>query len=176
MRVSLALVLALGLAAQPALAQGKTKSSPAEEAVAALEMCEAFAKGDVLALDTAIGAGWDAYEDESESPFIRSYSAGREVPGIGWGDMFALVESYPDRTLGYCRIDIAEPRGQGESAIEALAALDGYEGELTSENGGTYASLIGTGTLDSLLITHWDAVGFVIQLTILTPNTATSEQ
>lgn len=175
MRVSLALVLALGLAAQPALAQ-KTKSSPAEEAVAALEMCEAFARGDVLALETAKGAGWDAYEDEAESPFIRSYSAGREVPGVGWGDMFALVESYPNRTLGYCRIDIAEPRGQGESAIEALAALDGYEGEVTSENGGTYASLIGTGALDSLLITHWDAVGFVIQLTILTPNTATSEQ
>ena len=176
MRAGLALVLALGLVAQPTLAQGKTKSSPAEEAVAALEMCEAFAKGDVLALETAIGAGWDAYEDEAESPFIRSYSAGRQVPGIGWGDMFALVETYPNRTLGYCRIDIAEARGQGESAIEALAALDGYEGEVTSENGGTYASLVGTGTLDSLLITHWDAVGFVIQLTILTPNSATSEQ
>ena len=176
MRASLAFCLALALVAQPALAQGKTKSSPAEEAVAALEMCEAFAKGDVLALDEAVAAGWDAYEDESESPFIRSYSAGREVQGIGWGDMFALVESYPDRTLGYCRIDIAEPRGQGDSAIEALAALDGYEGEVTSENGGSYASLVGTSTLDSLLITHWDAVGFVIQLTILTPNTATSEQ
>ena len=176
MRAGLALVLALGLVAQPTLTQGKTKSSPAEEAVAALEMCEAFAKGDVLALETAIGAGWDAYEDEAESPFIRSYSAGRQVPGIGWGDMFALVETYPNRTLGYCRIDIAEARGQGESAIEALAALDGYEGAVTSENGGTYASLVGTGTLDSLLITHWDAEGFVIQLTILTPNPATSEQ
>ncbi|MBB4052009.1 hypothetical protein GGR20_001651 [Devosia subaequoris] len=176
MRTGLALVLALGLAAQPTLVQGKTKSSPAQEAVAALEMCEAFAEGDVLALETAIGAGWDAYEDESESPFVRSYSAGREVPGIGWGDMFALVESYPDRTLGYCRIDIVEPKGQGESAIEALAALDGYKGDVTNENGGTYASLIGTGTLDSLLITHWDAAGFVTQLTILTPNTATREQ
>ena len=38
MRAGLALVLALGLVAQPTLTQGKTKSSPAEEAVAALEM------------------------------------------------------------------------------------------------------------------------------------------
>jgi hypothetical protein len=176
MRASLALVLALGLVAQPALAQGKTKASAADEAVAALEMCEAFAKGDVLAVDEAIGAGWDAYEDESESPFIRSYSAGREIPGIGWGDMFSLVESYPNRVLGYCRIDVAEPRGQGEAAIEALAALEGYEGEVTNENDGTYASLVGTGADDSLLIAHWDHVGFVIQLTILTPKPATSEE
>ncbi|WP_297109679.1 hypothetical protein [uncultured Devosia sp.] len=174
MRWSLALVLALGLVAQPALAQGKTKTSVADEAVAALEMCEAFAKGDVLAVDEAVSAGWDAYQDDSESPFIRSYSAGREIPGIGWGDMFALVESYPDRTLGYCRIDVADPKGQGDKAIEALAALDGYAGDVTTESGGTYASLVGTSD-DSLLITHWDAVGFVIQLTILTPKPASSE-
>jgi len=176
MRAGLALCLSLMLVAQPALAQGKTKSSPAAEAVAALAMCEAFAKGDVLAVDEAISTGWDAYEDESESPFIRSYSAGREIPGIGWGDMFALVETYPDRVLGYCRIDVAEARGQGEQAIEALAALDGYAGDVTTESSGTYASLVGTGGDDSLLIAHWDDVGFVIQLTILTPKSATSEQ
>mgnify|MGYP000589325512 CR=1 FL=1 len=175
MRASLAFCLALALVVQPALAQGKTKTSVADEAVAALEMCEAFAQGDVLAVDEAIGAGWDAYEDDSESPFIRSYSAGREIPGIGWGDMFALVESYPDRTLGYCRIDVADPKGQGDDAIQALAALDGYAGEVTAESGGTYASLVGAGDEDSLLITHWDAVGFVIQLTILTPKPASSE-
>jgi hypothetical protein len=32
--------------------------------------------------------------------------------------------------------------------------------------GGHYASLAGD---DSLLITHWDEIGFVLQLTIITP-------
>ena len=176
MRKALALLLGLALAVQPALAQGKTKSSPADEAVAALEVCETFAQGDVLAVDAAIEAGWDAYEQDSESPFIRSYSASRDMPGIGWGDLFVLVESYPETTLGYCRLDVAEPRGKGAAAIEALAGLDRYRGDVTSESGGTYASLMGTDDDNTLLITHWDEVGFVIQLTIITPKAASGGQ
>src|SRR5690606_135057 len=124
MRTGLALFLGLMLAVTPAMAQGKTKTSGANEALAALEVCETFAKGDVLAVEAAIEAGWDAYDQDAESPFIRSYAASREIPGMGWGDMFILVESYPEATLGYCRLDVAEPTGRGEPVISALAGLD----------------------------------------------------
>lgn len=169
MRKASALLLALALIVQPAIAQTKTKASPADAALAALEVCETFARGDAMAVDAAIEAGWDAYDQEAESPFIRSYSASRDIPGLGWGDLFALVESYPDRTLGYCRLDVAEARGKRDEAIEALAGLDRYEGEVKTENDGVYASLKGTDQ-DAMLMTHWDDIAFVIQLTILTPK------
>ena len=124
MRAALALILGLVLAVSPALGQGKTKTSAAEEAVAALEVCEAFARNDEGALDAAIEAGWDAYDEESESPFITQVGASREIPGLGWGDIFVLVESYPEATFGYCRLDVAQPKGNGKTVIEILAGLD----------------------------------------------------
>lgn len=174
MRKGLALFLGLVLAVTPAYAQGKTKTSAADEAVAALEVCETFARGDVLAVDAAVAAGWDAYDEDSESPFIAQYGGGREVPGLGWGDLFVLVETYPDAVLGYCRLDVAEPKGNGKAVIDALAGLGGYAGEVTEETDGHYASLVGTTDEQSLLITHWDGLGFVIQLTIITPKSAPS--
>ena len=81
-----------------------------------------------------------------------------------------------DGCLGYCRLDVAEPRGKGAAAIEALAGLDRYRGDVTSESGGTYASFMGTDDDNTLLITHWDEVGFVIQLTIITPKAASGGQ
>ncbi|ODT82772.1 MAG: hypothetical protein ABS76_06875 [Pelagibacterium sp. SCN 64-44] len=169
MKRALAILALLALAAQPALAQ-KTKTAPADAAVAALEVCETFARGDVLAVEEAVAAGWDAYDQESESPFVRSYAGGRELPGIGWADLFVLVETYPDRVLGYCRIDVADTNAKGDRVVEALTGLDRYAGETFKDAHGAYASLSGTGAEDSLLITHWDDIGFVIQLTILTPK------
>ena len=166
MRPGLAIAAVLVLAAQPAWAQGKTKTAPSAAAIAALEMCEAFAGGGDTLVEDAIAAGWDAYEDDAESPFVRSYSGGRDLPGIGWGDLFSLVETYPGTVFGYCRIDVANVRGDGKAVIDALAGLDRYEGEVLAEDGGHYASLAGG---DSLLLTHWDNMGFVIQLTTLTP-------
>ncbi len=168
MRAAGLLVLgALALAASPAFAQ-KTKSSAAIPAVlAALETCETFATGDVLALEAATEAGWDAYEETAESPFIKSYSASKDFPGVGYADMFSLVETYPDRTLGYCRIDLNEPIGNGAAAIAAIADLDRYEGEVTTNAEGSFASLAGD---ERLLLTHWSDYSFVVQLTILTPR------
>src|SRR5690606_40765822 len=110
MRAWLAATAALALCASPALAQ-KTKSPAAPQSVAALEVCERFASGDVLAVDDANAKGWDAYATDSESPYVRSYSASRELPGIGSANLFALVEDYPGTSFGYCRIDVIEPTG-----------------------------------------------------------------
>jgi type II secretory pathway pseudopilin PulG len=176
MRAVLALILGLMLAVSPALGQGKTKTSAAEEAVAALEVCEAFARNDAGALDAAIEAGWDAYDEESESPYIAQVGASRDIPGLGWGDIFVLVESYPEATFGYCRLDVAQAKGNGKTVIESLSGLDRYAGEVTSQANGTYASLSGSGEATSLLLTHWDDVGFVIQLTIVTPKSEGSLQ
>ncbi len=167
MRAVLALLAVLALAAQPALAQSKTKSSPVVAAVEALDMCEAFALGGEAIVDDAAAAGWDAGEQGSESPFIRHYVAAREFAGLGWGDLFALVETYPGKQFGYCRIDFVEASGSGRAAVEAIAGLHRYDGEVREDNGGYYASLAGE---NSLLLTHWDEAGFVIQLTVLTPT------
>lgn len=166
MRAGLAILAVLALAVQPALAQSKTKTSPIAAALSALETCEAFASGDEAALETAVAAGWDAYAEEGESPFVKSYSASLELAGMGWGELFSLVESYPGRTFGYCRIDVAESKGNGAAVIEAIAGLDRYDGEVLNQDGGHYASLEGG---DSLLLAHWDDFGFVIQLSTLTP-------
>ncbi|KKB07341.1 hypothetical protein [Devosia chinhatensis] len=167
MRKGLAIVVILALAAHPALAQGKTKVAPNAGALSALQTCQTFANGDETAVDAAISAGWDAYEQDAESPFVHSYGAEREVDGLGWGDLFALVETYPDRIFGYCRIDFVEARGNGKAVIDAIAGLDGFEGEVKAMDGGHYASLVGG---DSLLLAHWDDAGFVIQLTTITPK------
>lgn len=166
MRAGLAILAVLALAVQPAFAQGKTKTSPVASALSALETCEAFATGDEAALEAAGAAGWDAYAEEGESPFIKSYSASLELAGLGWGELFSLVEAYPGRTFGYCRIDVAEPKGNGAAVIEAIAGLDRYDGEVLNQDGGHYASLAGGG---SLLLAHWDDFGFVIQVSTLTP-------
>ena len=175
MRMGLALILGLTLAATPAFAQGKTKLSPVAEAVAALEVCESFARDGAAAIDGAIDAGWDAYNEETESPFVVQVAASREIPVIGWGDIFVLFESYPDATLGYCRLDVAQPKGKGAEVIEALAGLDRYAGEIKTEETGTYASLTGASDTGTLLLTHWDDVGFVIQLTVVTPKDGPKE-
>jgi len=175
MRIGLALGLSLMLAVTPAWSQGKTKTSAVEEAVAALEVCEAFAREGAGAIQAATDAGWDAYEEEGESPFIGQIGASREIPGLGWGDIFVLSESYPQSSFGYCRLDVAQAKGNGQAVIEALAGLDRYAGDVVTEGAGTYAALAGTGEETALLITHWDEVGFVIQLTIITPKSAQSD-
>lgn len=176
MRARLAATAAiLALCAGPALAQ-KTKSPAVPQSVAALEVCERFASGDVLALDNATAKGWDAYETDSESPYVQSYSASREIPGIGYASLFTLVESYPGSTFGYCRIDVTELAAtEGAAQIQAIQALDRYEGTGQTTAAGSFASLKGTDeNVMALLLAHWTETSFVIQLTVITP-TATAE-
>ncbi len=167
MRASLALLAVMALAVQPAFAQVKSKASPVASALTALEMCEAFARGGDTLVTDAIADGWDAYDQSAESPFVKSYAASREMAGLGWGDLFSLVETYPGKVFGYCRIDFIEIEGDGKPVIDAIAALDRYDGEVLDQDGGHYGSFSGG---DSLLLAHWDEDGFVIQLTTLTPR------
>src|SRR5690606_7271317 len=74
MRAGLAAIAVLALCVTPVAAQGKTKPGAVPQSVQALEMCETFAAGDVLAVEAAIEKGWDAYDDGGESPYVRSYS------------------------------------------------------------------------------------------------------
>ncbi len=157
------------LAAAPALAQGKIKPAASDGHLAALETCERFAHDEAGALDAAIAEGWDAYEVDSESPFVVEYGASRDLEGIGHADIFVLIETYPELTFGYCRLDLSHPEGAGQAAIEEIAELERYAGETLTDAGGTYASLSGTGDTQSLLLTHWTEGDFVIQLTTITP-------
>jgi mannose-1-phosphate guanylyltransferase len=176
MRAALVLTAALALCATPVAAQGKTKGTTAAgvaaQALEALETCERFARGDVLAVDGAIEDGWDAYEETGESPYVRSYGGTKDFPGIGTASIFGLVEEYPQASFGYCRIDVTEPTGEhGAAAVEAIAKLPRYEGATQATDAGDFASLAGAEDPDStLLLTHWTADAFVIQLTIVTPR------
>ncbi len=168
MRAGLALLLLPVLAASPAWAQGKTKAPVAPDAVGALEVCERFAAGDVLAVDDAISKGWDAYAEAGESPFVQNFTASAEIKGIGYADLFSLVEDYPGQTLGYCRIDVASPTGNGTAVIDAIAELGRYEGDVKTTDEGSFGSFTGTGDKGTLLLAHWTPQAFVIQLTMLT--------
>ncbi|KRA50453.1 hypothetical protein [Devosia sp. Root635] len=175
MRAALALIAALVLCVTPAVAQGKTKPGAVPQGVAALEMCETFAAGDVLAVEAAIEKGWEAYEDDSESPYVHSYSGGKELPGIGYANMFALVEDYPNRTFGYCRVDVNEVTGDAQVAVQSIQNLERYEGQSIQNGAGTFASLTGKDDKNRMLLTHLANGVFVIQLSIITPKAGTAE-
>ena len=168
MRAGLLAIAVVLLCAGPALAQ----KSKTPQAVAALEVCELFAGGNVLAVDDAAARGWNAYEQDSESPYVRRFTATRTLPGIGEADLFGLIEDYPQATFGYCRIDVLSPPvGKGEAQISAIEQLDRYEGTSQTIEGGTFASLRGTDTDNTtLLLAHWSEADFVLQLTTITPK------
>ena len=174
MRAGLAVIAMLAVGVTPAVAQGKTKGPVTPQSVQVLEMCEQFAIGDVLAVDGAIAKGWDAYVQDSESPYVQSFAGSKELPGIGSANMFALIESYPNLTLGYCRVDVAEPAGDGYSAIQAIQELDRYEGQSQMVSDGNFASLTGRDDKNRLLLAHWSADSFVVQLSIITPKAEAS--
>jgi len=175
MRAGSALIAVLALCVTPAVAQGKTKPGAVPQGVQALEMCESFATGDVLAVEGAIEKGWDAYDDGGESPYVKSYSGSKDLPGIGYATMFALVESYPESTFGYCRVDVTDVTGNADNEVQAIQNLDRYEGQSIMNGDGNYASLTGTADKNRLLLTHLAANVFVIQLSIITPKAATAE-
>ena len=170
MRAGLALIAAVSLCTAPVVAQGKTKPGAVPQSVAALEMCETFAKGDVLAVEAAIEKGWDAFEDGGESPYVKSYSGSKELPGIGYATMFALVEDYPNSTFGYCRVDVTEVTGNADNEVQAIQSLDRYEGQVIQNGDGNFASLTGTEDKNRMLLTHLSQGTFVIQLSIVTPQ------
>jgi hypothetical protein len=170
MRAGLTLIAVFALCATPVVAQGKTKAPGVAQGVQALEMCETFAAGDVLAVEAAIEKGWDAYEDASESPYVKSYSGSKELPGIGYANMFALVESYPNSTFGYCRVDVMDVTGDTSGEIQAIQNLERYEGQSIQNGDGTFASLTGTDDHNRTLLTHVTPTTFVIQLSINAPK------
>jgi hypothetical protein len=170
MRAGLALIAAVSLCATPVVAQGKTKPGAVPQSVAALEMCETFARGDVLAVEAAIEKGWDAYDDGGESPYVKSYSGSKELAGIGYATMFALVEDYPNSTFGYCRVDVTEVTGNADNEVQIIQGLARYEGQVIQNGDGNFASLTGTEDQNRMLLTHLADGKFVIQLSILTPK------
>ena len=176
MRAGLAVIAALALCVTPAVAQGKVKSKGGADigalAVEIVEVCEEFSRGDVLGVDDAIAKGWDAYEATGESPYVQTFNAHKELLGIGAADIFVLFEDYPQSTLGYCRMDVLEPQGaNGQVAIQAIQHLDGYEGEAIQNGDGSFAHLTGAnGDANRMLLAHWSAESFVVQLTIITPK------
>ncbi|UJW87154.1 hypothetical protein [Devosia sp. SL43] len=179
MRAGLAVIAALALSVTPVVAQGKTKGTAMslDVGVEVVELCEEFAKGDVLAVDDAIAKGWDAYEGTGESPYVQTYSASKELAGIGSAEIFVLFEDYPTHTLGYCRMDVLEPQGNdGSVVIQAIQNLDRYEGQTQMISEGSFASLVGADDdTNRMLLTHWSAESFVVQLTIITPKPASTE-
>ena len=180
MRAALAVIAAISLCATPAVAQGKTKTPAVADAgavaVEIVEICEEFSGGDVLAVDDATAKGWDAYEATGEGPYVRTFNAHKELPGIGAADIFVLLEDYPTSTLGYCRMDVIEPQVTGHEAVQAIQNLDRYEGQSIQNGEGTFAHLTGAnGDTNRMLLAHWSAESFVVQLTIITPKAETAD-
>src|SRR6218665_173754 len=94
MRAGLALIAVYALCAAPVVAQGNAKPVLPPTSVQLLETCESFALEQPDAVDAAIAQGWDAYEQEGESPFIKSFGGSKEMSGLGYANFFALIETY----------------------------------------------------------------------------------
>ena len=197
-----ALIVALALALMPATAQAKVKDAPAPEApqvetapatedavpadapdvtigepisVQVFNTCINYAKGDVLAGETAKGLGWDAFEDQGESPFVKTYSANKSFADMGDATLFSLVESYPDTTFGYCRVDIQSPVGEADvNALRDLPELAG--GQMITNGDGTFGSWKGAAAEPQLLLlSHQTADAYVLQMTVITHRAGPAE-
>ncbi|MBU1306664.1 MAG: hypothetical protein KKF33_14250, partial [Alphaproteobacteria bacterium] len=155
------------------VAQGKVKRGGEPPAVAALHVCEKFANGDVLAVENATALGWDAYVQNAESPYVQSFGAGKEFPGLGRADMFSLFETYPESTFGYCRIDMIDVSGDGLAAFQSILDLGSYVGDSTTQDDNHYASLMGRDDKSRQLLAHWADGTFVLQLSIVRPKNTT---
>ncbi|KFC62500.1 hypothetical protein FF80_03595 [Devosia sp. LC5] len=166
MRAGPALLLLLACAT-PAVAQGKTK---VPQSVQVLDVCEAFAKGDVLARENAEEQGWAIYDEDGESPYVRFYSGSKDIPGIGYAEMTVLIEDYPGKLFGYCRVDVTEPAGDAVAEIEPIDALERYEGKTDKTDAGMFGSFTGADDPDTLLLAHHSETSFVIQLTVIKPQ------
>ncbi|WP_240230323.1 hypothetical protein [Devosia lacusdianchii] len=164
MRAGLALIAALALCATPVVAQSKSKLPPA---VQILEMCELLASGDVLAMEAANSEGWDTYEDELASPHMRTINGAKQVAGLGYAEMYTLLETYPSGVLGYCRVDITDAEGDAQAVVQSVQNLDRYEGQGQQISEGSFASLIGAYDKNRLLLVEHSVDGFILQLTIL---------
>ena len=185
-----ALIIALALALTPAAAQAKAKEAPTVETAPAIEdavpadvpevasgepvavqvfrTCLNYAKGDVLAGETAKGLGWDAFDDQGESPFVRTYSGNKSFADMGDATLFSLVESYPDTTFGYCRVDMQGPIGEADvNALRDLPELAG--GQVITNGDGTFGSWKGAAAEPQmLLLSHQTADVFALQMTVIT--------
>jgi hypothetical protein len=192
------LIVALALALMPAAAQAKAKDAPIPEApaveaapasedavpdvtsgepvsVQVFKTCLNYAKGDVLAGEAAKGLGWEAFEDQGESPFVKTYSGNRSFAGMGDAALFSLVESYPDTTFGYCRVDIQAPAGEADvNALRDLPELAG--GQVIMNGDGTFGSWKGAEAEPQLLLlSHQTADAYVLQMTIITHRAGPAE-
>jgi hypothetical protein len=198
-----ALIVVLALAVAPAAAQAKTKGMDVPEApavesgapatedaapedapvvtsgepvsVQVFKTCLNYARGDVLAGETAKQQGWEAYDDGGESPYVKAYSGTRSFPDVGDAALFSLVESYPDTTFGYCRIDIASPTGEADvNALRDLPELAG--GQMITNGQGTFGSWKGSAAEPQLLLlSHQTADAYVLQMTIITHREGAAE-
>ena len=165
MRLALALLVMAGLAIAPAYAKTKIKSEA--PSVALLEACEKFASGDVLIVEWATEHGWTASETESGTVFAHTYNATQTLAGIGDVTLYALMETYPSQTLGYCRADISGPAIDLD--IAKLGELPRLKGEVVSNERGTFGNWQGAETgRDYLLLASQADGAFSLQLTLFT--------
>lgn len=165
-------------AGEPDMASGEPVS------VQVFKACLNYAKGDAQAVEAAKALGWDAFEDQGESPFVKSYSGNKSFAGVGDAALFSLVESYPNATFGYCRVDmqpsVSEDGNQsplGEANVNALRDLPELAGGQVITNGdGTFGSWKGAeAEPQMLLLSHQTADAYVLQMTIITHRDGPAE-
>ena len=150
----------------PADAPELTSGEPVS--VQAFKTCLNYARGDATAAVTAEQVGWETFEDPGESPFVKSYSGNKTFADVGDAALFSLVESYPDTTFGYCRVDMQGPIGEADvNALRDLPELAG--GQVITNGDGTFGSWKGAAAEPQmLLLSHQTADVFALQMTIVT--------
>ena len=104
--------------------------TPTEAFQAFFDACTSLSGGDPDAYDKANDAGWVPYDGADYGPYKRVYTGSRDFEGLGIVEIWGSLETYPTQTLGYCRVDFADPDGTfGLSEITGLNGLTGTVGE-----------------------------------------------
>jgi hypothetical protein len=128
----------------PAMAQASS-SAPADQSSAPpmssadtlkliVDACAQAIGGDAAAPEKMTDSGWTPNEIEDTGPYNAVYSGFRDVPPYGEIDLWASVQNFPSRRLGYCRVDFGDTDNVLDFA--AMAGIAGLTGSIEERAAG----------------------------------------
>lgn len=126
-----AATLVMGAAvAMPAMAQSDGPFGPvalADEAMAELVDLCARITDSLAAVEARAGEfGWAPEASGGTDEFYTEVGGGKELAGVGAGDLIAFIEHYPSRRISVCKVDVDSPQRMLDiGAMNALSWLSG---------------------------------------------------
>lgn len=125
-----ATALLVAVSATPAVAQSDGPfgaEAPGDETLAELvDLCSRITVS-LEAVDVRAGQlGWGPEVTGGGDEFYSEVAGGKELAGVGSGDLIAFIEYYPSRRIAVCKVDVQDPQRMLDiGGMNALSWLRG---------------------------------------------------